>query len=229
MELAASSRSGGRERGRPEASEFDVPGKYESPDGGGADMDVAGSTCGDSVTSLEFQNLQTAERGKMTKPLFPIDDADILNVALFRDIQCASVLKQYKEEFQNTMGAAQSSLCSSAEVCIHSQHASSAISGSRWQASSVTSGYDFVRCKEKQDVLFDYKKQHGPDGDAFASAVPASGSRPDGDDLVRPAHIEPAAVLPIRQRAKQLIEELSHNKVRSIVLNDDQLFFWQLL
>ena len=36
MELGASSRSGVRERSRPEASEFDVPGKYVPPDGGGA-------------------------------------------------------------------------------------------------------------------------------------------------------------------------------------------------
>ena len=128
------------------------------PDGGGAAMEADGSCCGDQLGSEksdgQFSHLQAAKRGKMTMPLYPLEDADVLEVALARGIQCAAALRKYKAEFMETMGKTQSMCHDVGELCRHGQEAP-CDSGSEWRASSVSNNYDYESCKAKQDVLFD--------------------------------------------------------------------------
>ena len=58
---------------------------------------VVGTSSAQNKNDGQFSHLQAAERGKITMPLYPLDDADVLEVALARGIQCAAALRKYNE------------------------------------------------------------------------------------------------------------------------------------
>ena len=213
MELAASSRSGGRERTRPDASEFEVPGKHVARDGGGADEDPQDFGGGGGADAEEDEDpLQQAELGKVTQATYPVPAEDLARVALAQEMQCAATLRKYREEFYETMFAAQGE------------------DSQRWpgEGDSERSGaglnadYDFAQCKARQDELFDFRKTAGASDEAVG--VGARVNVGDGDTEPQ-ARLIDASELPVRAMAQRLIDEARRRQKDPVVLNEDQLDF----